>query len=200
MIGKIGPLVQGAPNRTPALAALHILGGALGGATMGVALGFVGVILRATLPGPAAATLALGLPLVLLYAGLVDLRLLRFSLPTTGRQTPSEWTCTLGPLGAIFGWGYDLGLGLTTSIYYRATLVLPAYALLAGNLPAAIAPMILFGGARAGAVIIAVAASRGQAAATCDRVTRQADFRRGLVGGLGLSLGIVLALLPAAIR
>src|ERR687887_519584 len=73
MVGQIGPLVQVGRRRTAL--GLHVLGGVAGGATIGVLLGFAGLLLRAALGGTldtlfvVAVPAALVVPLAALLVG-----------------------------------------------------------------------------------------------------------------------------------
>ena len=86
MVGQIGPLVQVGRRRTAL--ALHLLGGAAGGALIGVALGFVGLLLRAALGDTLDTVFVFAIPAALAYAASVDLGLLRVRQLTWQRQVP----------------------------------------------------------------------------------------------------------------
>ncbi len=176
MVGQIGPLVQVGRRRTAL--ALHLLGGAAGGALIGVALGFAGLLLRA------AAALA--------YAASVDLGLLRIRQLTWQRQTPGDWPCSLGHYPGIFAWGFDLGLGLTTRIPYQSLLVLPLAAVLVGSFPAAVAITTVYGASRALAVVAAVSAGGDDFPATCDVIQKRLFSFKALVGAAALVLAVAI--------
>ena len=143
MVGQIGPLVQVGRRRTAL--ALHVLGGATGGALIGIVLGFGGLLLRAALGDTLDTVFAFAVPAALVYAALVDLGLLPVAPVTAERQTPGSWPCSLGHYPGIFGWGFDLGLGITTRIPYQSLLVLPLAAMLSGSLPKAVAITTVYG-------------------------------------------------------
>ena len=107
MVGQIGPLVQVGRRRTAL--ALHLLGGATGGALIGLVLGFAGLLLRAALGDTLDAVFAVAVPAALAYAASVDLGLLPIRQLTWERQTPGSWPCSLGHYPGIFAWGLDLG-------------------------------------------------------------------------------------------
>src|SRR5919198_4320861 len=123
MVGQIGPLVQVGRRRTAL--ALHVLGGVAGGASIGVLLGFAGLLLRAALGDTLDTVFAIVVPAALLYAATVDLAVLPLPHFTSERQTPGAWDCALGRYPGIFAWGFDLGLGVTTRIPYQSLLVVP---------------------------------------------------------------------------
>ena len=191
MIGKIGPLVQGGsePRRTMAL---HLLGGALGGATAAVVLLFAGVVLHLILPRPAADVLALGIPLALLVWGAVDLGVLRLPVLTSDRQTPGEWSCTLGPRGAMFSWGFDLGLVVRTRIPYQTVLALVAYPLLSGDVWSSLAVLGSYGAGKAAAVAAFVLAFPGDFSERCISLEQHESQLGRLVGGSACAIGTFL--------
>src|ERR1043166_2631949 len=120
MVGQIGPLVQVGRRRTAL--ALHLLGGAAGGATMGLVLGLAGLLLRAAIGDVLDTVFAVVVPAALAYAAASDLGLLPVRQLTWERQTPGSWPCSLGHYPGIFAWGPDLGLGLTTPISSHSPL------------------------------------------------------------------------------
>src|SRR6184192_3446106 len=168
MVGQIGPLVQVGRRRTAL--ALHVLGGATGGALIGILLGLGGLLLRTGLGDTLDTVFVVVVPAALVYAASVDLGLLRVSPVTTQRQTPGSWPCSLGQYPGIFSWGFDLGLGVTTRIPYQSLLVLPIAALLAGDLAAAVAIMAVYGASRALAVAATISAAGSDYPAACDAI------------------------------
>lgn len=194
MVGQIGPLVQVGKKKTAL--AFHVLGGLAGGATLGVALGFVGVLLAAALGGSLDPLFAIGVPLALVYAGLTDLGILRIAYLTRTRQTPGSWPCALGHYPGMFAWGYDLGLGVTTRMPHQAVLVLPIAAVLTGSLWGAIAVSAAYGTARALAVVIAVASARdGDFSAACDAIQDRVGALKRFVGAAALATAALLLLI-----
>jgi hypothetical protein len=180
MVGEIGPLVR--VGRKNLALALHVLGGISGGATIGVVLGFAGLLLRAGLGDSLDTVFAIAVPAALLYAASVDLGLLRLRPITSERQTPGSWPCSLGNYPGIFAWGFDLGLGISTRIPYQSLLVLPFAALLAGDLGTAVAVMAVYGASRALAVVAAVSAAGDDYAAACDAIQARVLPLKRLVG------------------
>ena len=184
MVGQIGPLVQVGKRKTAL--AFHVLGGAAGGATIGVLLGFAGLLLRAALGDTLDTVFVVVVPAALVYAASVDLGLLRVRPITSERQTPGSWPCSLGHYPGIFGWGFDLGLGISTRIPHQSLLVLPIAALLSGNLATAVAIMTVYGTSRALAVVAAVSAADGDFVGACDAIqTRVLPLKR-VVGATAL--------------
>lgn len=182
MVAQIGPLVQVGKRRTAL--ALHVLGGVSGGATIGVLLGFAGLLLRAAVGDTLDSVFLVAVPAALVYAASVDLGLLRVPQITSERQTPSSWPCSLGHYPGIFAWGFDLGLGISTRIPYQSLLVVPLAALLVGDLAKAVAITAAYGAARALAVVIAVSTAGDDYAAACDAIqTRLFSLKRAVGAG-----------------
>ena|SRR2546425_1022278 len=184
MVGQIGPLVQVGRKKTAL--ALHVLGGIAGGAAIGVVLGFAGLLLRSALGDTLDTVFAVAVPLALLYAASVDLGVLPVRPITSERQTPGSWPCSLGHYPGILGWGFDLGLGVSTRIPYQSLLVLPLAALLAGDLATAVAITGIYGASRALAVVAAVSGAGGDFVGACDAIqTRVVPLKR-IVGATAL--------------
>jgi hypothetical protein len=192
MVGQIGPLVQVGRRRTAL--AFHLLGGATGGAVMGVVLGFLGLLLRAAAGDSLDTVFTVAVPAALAYTASVDLGLLKVRQITSDRQTPGSWPCSLGHYPGIFGWGFDLGLGLTTRIPYQSLLVLPLAAVLVRNLAAAVAIMTVYGASRALAVVAAVSMAGDDFPTTCDVIQNRLFSLKALVGAAALLLAAVIVI------
>jgi hypothetical protein len=192
MVGQIGPLVQVGRRRTAL--ALHVLGGATGGALIGIMLGFAGLLLSAALGDTLDTVFAVAVPAALVYAASVDLGLLPVSPVTGERQTPGSWPCSLGHYPGIFGWGFDLGLGITTRIPYQSLLVLPLAALLSGNLAAAVAITTVYGASRALAVVAAISAGGDDFPAACNAIQTRVLSLKALVGVAALALAVMIVI------
>jgi hypothetical protein len=192
MVGQIGPLVQVGRRRTAL--ALHVLGGATGGALIGILLGFGGLLLRAVLGDTLDTVFAFAVPAALLYAASVDLGLLPVAPVTAERQTPGSWPCSLGHYPGIFGWGFDLGLGITTRIPYQSLLVLPLAALLSGNLPEAVVITTVYGASRALAVVAAISAGGNDFPAACNAIQSRVVSLKSLVGVAALALAVMIVI------
>jgi hypothetical protein len=192
MVGQIGPLVQVGRRRTAL--ALHVLGGATGGALIGVMLGFGGLLLRAVFGDTLDTMFAVAVPAALVFAASVDLGLLPVSPVTAERQTPGSWPCSLGHYPGIFGWGFDLGLGITTRIPYQSLLVLPLAALLSGSLPEAVAITTVYGASRALAVVAAISAGGDDFPAACNAIQTRVLSLKVLVGVAALALAVTIVI------
>ena len=183
MVSRIGPLVEVGKRKTAL--AVHVAGGLVGGASIGVLLGFAGLLLRAVLGDTLDTVFIVAVPAALLYGALVDLGLVPLQI-TSERQTPGSWDCALGHYPGIFAWGFDLGLGVTTRIPYQSLLVLPFAALLSGNLAAALAIMAVYGASRALAVAAAISAAGSDYAAACDAIQTRVQPLKRIVGATAL--------------
>jgi hypothetical protein len=193
MVGQIGPLVQ--VGRKNLALAFHVLGGLTGGALLGVFLGFLGVVLAELLGTGLDAAFAIVVPLALAYAGLTDLGYLRFTYFSRMRQTPGSWPCALGHYPAMFAWGLDLGLGVTTRFAHQAVLVVPVAAVLTGSMWAAVAISAAYGGARALAVVISISrADSVDFAAVCDRIQERTHGYKRVVGVAALVTAFLIVI------
>jgi hypothetical protein len=192
MVGQIGPLVQVGKRKTAL--ALHVLGGAVGGATAGLVLGFIGLLLRAALGGTLDTVFAIVVPAALLYAASIDLGLLPIRQITSERQTPGAWPCAMGNYPGIFSWGFDLGIGVSTRIPYQSLLVLPLAAALAGDLTTAVAIMGVYGASRAVAVVAAVSSAGEDFAAACDVIQARVAPLKLVVGTTALVIAALIVI------
>jgi len=183
MVSRIGPLVEVGKRKTAL--ALHVAGGFLGGASIGVLLGFAGLLLRAAIGDTLDTVFIVAVPAALIYGASVDLGLVPLQI-TSERQTPGSWDCALGQYPGIFSWGFDLGLGVTTRIPYQSLLVLPIAALLAGDLAAAVAIMAVYGASRALAVAATISAAGSDYPAACDAIQTRVQPLKRIVGATAL--------------
>lgn len=192
MVAQIGPLVQVGRKKTAL--AFHVLGGLVGGAAIGVVLGFAGLLLRAALGERLDTVFVIVVPAALIYAAAVDLGVLRVRPITWERQTPGSWPCALGHYPGIFGWGFDLGLGITTRIPYQSLLVIPLAAFLSGNLATAVAITAVYGASRALAVVAAVSVAGEDYVAACDAIQSRVLPLKRLVGATALVIAALIVI------
>ena len=192
MVGQIGPLVQVGRKKTAL--ALHVLSGVAGGLAIGVVLGFLGVLLRAAIGDALDTVFLIVVPSALIYAALVDLGLLPVRSLTWVRQTPGDWTCSMGHYPGIFAWGFDLGLGVTTRIPYQTLLVVPLSAFLVGDLGTAVAITTAYGAARALAVVAAVTSAKDDFPAVCDAISERVLTLKKLVGASALVIAALIVI------
>lgn len=189
MISKIGPLVEA--GKQQGLLALHLFGGMLGGATIGALLGCVGVALERLTGGASGLGIGITMFIVLIWAVVSDLRIVRLPKLTTSRQTPGLWPCEFGDSPASFAWGFDLGLGVTTRLPNQAFLALPLAAVLVGDLGFAVAVMALYGLSRALTVAAAIRASRPHALPqTCNMIRGRQRLLRLTVASTSIFVAV----------
>ncbi len=193
MIGQIGPLGQGGPKLRRTLSA-HLLGGALGGGLAGVFLGSLGVVFAHLWPSGQRLALLVGLPILCLYLGCVDLGLIQRIRVTPSRQTPQSWKCSLGSNGACIAWGADLGSGLTTRASYQGSLLIPAFAVLAGSLVLGVAIMVLHGLTRAALVTLTLQSSGDRWSESAERLVSSYGRFQKVVGASSVCLGLALTI------
>jgi len=192
MVGQIGPLVQVGRKKTAL--ALHVLGGVAGGLAIGIVLGFLGVLLRAAIGDALDTVFVIVVPTALIYAALVDLGILPVRSLTWVRQTPGDWTCSMGHYPGIFAWGFDLGLGVTTRIPYQTLLVVPLSAFLVGDMGTAVAITTAYGAARALAVVAAVTSAKDDFPAVCDAISERVLTLKKLVGASALVIAALIVI------
>ncbi len=196
MIGEISPLVQGGSVKRRVIV-LHAFGAVLSAGAVGLALGVLGLTITRILPESSRTPLAVLLAASLMVAGLSDLRLIRLPQLTSDRQTPGSWLCSLGPGGAIFAWGLDLGFILRTRIPYQSALIFPLVGLITGSIRDSVLVMAMYGFARGAAVVTTVLASGSRSAETCTMYERRKETLRSFVGVLAMGLGLGMLLTAA---
>jgi len=190
MVGQIGPLVQVGRKKTAL--AFHVLGGVVGGAAIGVVLGFTGLLLRAAIGDTLDTVFVVVVPAALLSAAAVDLGVLPVRPITWERQTPGSWPCSMGHYPGIFAWGFDLGLAVSTRVPYQPLLVLPLAAVLVGNLPAAVAITGVYGAAKAIAVVVAISSTETDYPGVCNVIQTNIKMLRRAVGAAALAVAVVI--------
>jgi hypothetical protein len=192
MVGQIGPLVQ--VGRKNVALALHVAGGLAGGVVIGAVLGFAGLLLRAAIGDTLDTVFVVAVTGALVYAAGVDLGFLRVAPLTWERQTPGSWPCSMGHYPGIFGWGFDLGLGITTRIPYQSLLVLPLAAFLSGDLATAVAITGVYGASRAIAVVAAVSSAGEDFGAACDAIQSRVVPLKRVVGATALVIAALIVI------
>jgi hypothetical protein len=101
----------------------------------------------------------------------------------------------MGHYPGIFGWGFDLGLGVTTRVPYQSTLVVPLAALLCGDLATAMAITTTYGAARALAVVAAIESVPGDDyGAACDAIQERVVPLKRLVGMTALVIATLIVI------
>lgn len=151
MLSSISPFVErGRGNRWGVVVAAHLIGGALGGASMGALWGLAGALTLGRIGEP----VRLVLVGVLALVGLAfDARVAGLRLPNSHRQVPEAWRYEYR--GWVYGVAYGalLGAGFATIIPCSATYVVFAAGALSASVPAAAALGAAFGLVRASALL-----------------------------------------------
>jgi hypothetical protein len=100
----------------------------------------------------------------------------------------------MGHYPGIFGWGVDLGLGITTRIPYQSLLVLPLAALLSGDLATSVAITAVYGVSRALAVVAAVSSAGDDFGAACDAIQSRVLPLKRFVGATALVIAALIVI------
>jgi hypothetical protein len=153
MLSTVTPLAErGRGHRYGVTAAWFVVGGMLGGATLGAAAALLAGAVAAV--DPSATTVG---ALVAIAAGIAlasDVHLFGIRLPAHTRQVDEVWLRRFRPwvYGAGFGW--QLGVGLATYIMTSGVYLLVAIAALTASPAAAFALAVLLGTVRGLAVLL----------------------------------------------
>jgi hypothetical protein len=185
MLTSITPLGErGRGHRYAVTLTAYVLGCLLGGATIGVLLGAVGVLL------PSLPALLLG-GLLCLVAAVADLRGIRLGR----RQVDEDWLARYRGWVYGVGFGYQLGLGVVTVITSAATLVVLGLALLSQSVLGGLAIGLVFGGARAlPALLVGRATSHEQLRSLAAGIEQHAPaVARTTAAALALGGAVLLA-------
>jgi hypothetical protein len=193
MLSSITPLAeQSRGHRYRSTAAWFVVGGVVGGATMGLGAAALAAVVGRL--GPAAGvTLGLAAVAALLTAG-SDLKVLGFQLPIHPRQVNEVW---LGKYrswvyGAGFGW--QIGTGFATYIMTAAVYLTVVLAALTGSAPVAFGIGVLFGLVRGSAIFLGAGiTSTERLAAFHHRFDAAAEPVRRAVIGVQLAVAAVAA-------
>lgn len=194
MIGKIAPLVRGSSEGNRYLLA-HVAGGAIGGMCAGLVLAFAGLMLAETM-SPDRSLVRIILGGTLLFLGLNDIGLMRSPIPGFARQTPASWVCTLGRVGGVGAWGWDLGLGFSTRLVNYSIWALPMFVLATGDFLQGVIIMVVFGLSRALTIALVIMTARDHWASVSTFILFNAQKARLIVGGICLTLGATTVVFP----
>src|SRR2546421_12803018 len=149
MLASIHPVGERARrSRWGVTVTAYLLGSVAGGAGAGAALGAVGAILFALLPG-AGAVRAWSVALACVLAAAVELGAGGLRLPTVRRQVDEDWLARYRGWVYGAGFGFQLGLGAVTIVTTAGVYLAWALALLSGSVGRGVAIGVAFGVARA---------------------------------------------------
>jgi hypothetical protein len=153
MLSSITPMTeQGRGHRFVSTASWFVLGAAIGGATLGLAVTIPAALLQAV--APAATTVLVLAAIAALVGALSDLRPFGWHLPYHGRQVNEDWLAQYRSwvYGAGFGW--QIGVGLATYIMTAAVYLLIVLAALTASPLAAFSVCLVFGDVRGLAIFL----------------------------------------------
>ena len=153
MLASIHPLGERARrSRWGLTVTAYLLGSVAGGAGAGAALGAVGSVLFALLPG-AGAVRAWSVAVACVLAAAVELRAGGLRLPTVRRQVDEDWLARYRGWVYGAGFGFQLGLGAVTIVTTAGVYLAWALALLSGSVGRGAAVGVAFGAARAAPIL-----------------------------------------------
>jgi hypothetical protein len=153
MLATVTPLAeQGRGHRYRTTAAWFIVGGTVGGTTLGLAMAALALGVHAV--APSAVTIGLTGGIVAIIVAASDSRLGGFHLPFHSRQVNERWLDQFRPwvYGAGFGW--QIGAGLVTYIKTAALYLMIVLAALTASPATALAIGAVFGLVRGLAVLL----------------------------------------------
>jgi hypothetical protein len=153
MLATVTPLAErGRGHRYRSTATWFVIGGTVGGATLGLVMAALALGVRAASPSTVAVAIVAGAGALLAAAS--DTRLGGFRLPFHSRQVNERWLDQFRPwvYGAGFGW--QIGAGLVTYIRTAALYLMMVLAALTADPAIAVGVGVLFGLARGLAVLL----------------------------------------------
>jgi MFS family permease len=187
MLSSITPMAERARGRRfGSTAAWFVLGGALGGATLGLAAAPVAALVGWLAPPPAVVGLAAAL--AALAAAAVDLGLVAPALPHHRRQVNELWLNRYRGWVYGVGFGWQIGTGVGTYIMTTAVYLVAVLGALTGSPAAAVGATTLFGVLRGLAILSASGATGPAALARLHRAMESAaePVRRVVAAVLGV--------------
>jgi hypothetical protein len=153
VLASITPLGEwGRNQRWRVTIVFYLIGTALGGASLGTALGAAGQTFSQALQTRSASgpLMALGVAVVIGLA--LELRLLGIHLPTIRRQVSQDWLTAYRGWVYGFGFGFQLGLGVITIVTTSAVYTTFVACFLSGSPLAGLTIGATFGTIRAATV------------------------------------------------
>lgn len=197
MLSSIHPLGERSKgNRWGVTTAAHVLGSTLGGALTGLALGTAGwLIAAAGAPEEAMVAAAIGLGgAALLFDVAGDARM---RLPRSTRQVNEDWLATYRGWVYGFGFGVQLGAGLTTIVTSACIYLTFALAFLVTDPLAGLAIGTAFGLTRG--LVILTGRRLDDAASLRDFHRRLQDYKPAAQAGVVVADVAVVAVLGLAL-
>jgi hypothetical protein len=196
MLSQITPMAEaGRGHKFARTARWFIVGATLGGLTLGVAVGAGAIAFghAVSTDGAIAVTSALAL-----VAAAIDAHLFGFGPPFFPRQVNQDWLSNYRSWVYGGGFGWQIGVGVTTYVMTAAVPLMIAVGVLTGRLWAALAIGAIFGLARGLAVLLGARARTPAALiAFHRRFEAMGDPVRQSVIGVQLAVAVVAALIVA---
>lgn len=151
MVGTIGPVVHGRRRSLKFVATIFAFMHLAGAAVTGLCVSLLGRLAGCQV---GQGTIALLLFLAVL-ASIRELGLYRFALPSSSWQVPKHWLRFPVEVVALL-YGFFLGLAVTTRVLHATLYVGLAAIVILADVPLGVTGMVLYGLARAVAVLLAV--------------------------------------------
>ncbi len=166
MLGQFGPIAQRSAGTGLRAAVMYTVGMALGGGTVGLLLGTLGLGLRWLFDlgyQAEARWVLLAVSVLGFVGGLRDLEFIRFALPQPARQVPRHYLAVFGPVWTALFWGLGIGLAYSTMIQFSLYWVLAVWVTLAGSPVLGLVALGLYGLVNGLLLIVDIAAvARGR--------------------------------------
>jgi hypothetical protein len=156
MLSQITPIAEAARgNRFGRTAAWFVAGGLAGGVTLGAAMAVGAAVARAA--GVTTATALLVIAAAALVTAALDARVFRLAPPFLHRQVNEDWLANYRPWVYAGGFGWQIGVGVTTYIMTAAVFLLVGVGVLSASPATAVAIGAGFGLLRGLAVLLGAA-------------------------------------------
>ena len=193
MLTSINPVSErGRNHRFGVTAAWFIVGGVLGGATLGLGSVILALVVRSTGIG-LEARLMTGAALAVL-AVLLDLGLVGVTMPVIRRQVNERWLDEFRGWFSGVGFGWQIGVGVATYVMTAAVGLLVVLGALTAQPIIAMAICVLFGLVRGSWVLLTARVRTPDALRSLlSRLDRLEEPVRRVVVGVELSAGVLLA-------
>jgi hypothetical protein len=195
MLSQITPMAEaGRGHKFARTARWFIVGATVGGATLGIAVGAAALAFGRThvsSDGALAITSALAL-----VAAAVDTHLFGFGPPFFPRQVNQDWLSNYRSWVYGGGFGWQIGVGVTTYVMTAAVPLMIVVGVLTGNLWAALVIGMVFGLARGLAVLLG---ARARTPAALIAFHRRFDAMSEPVRQTVIAVQLVVAVVAALI-
>lgn len=199
MLSQITPMAEaGRGHKFARTARWFVIGATLGGLTLGCAIGaaaFAFGLTNVSTHGAIALTSALALA-----AAAVDAHLFGFGPPFLPRQVNQDWLSNYRSWVYGGGFGWQIGVGVTTYVMTAAVPLMIVVGALTGSLPAALAIGGIFGLARGLAVLLGARARTPAALIAFHRrfESMREPVRQSVIG-VQLAVAVVAASIVAPV-